>query len=97
LLSYTLICNRLSAEVPKLPGAINVYTSIVGEGVDAGVADAELVEVLDGVGVRNHSRPADRALRQDAIPIHGHDLPVVTLGVFILWIGWFGINGGSTI
>ncbi|MEE8308660.1 MAG: ammonium transporter, partial [Gammaproteobacteria bacterium] len=29
--------------------------------------------------------------------IHGHDLPVVTLGVFLLWFGWFGFNGGSTL
>jgi ammonium transporter len=32
-----------------------------------------------------------------AITIHGHDLPMVTLGVFILWVGWFGFNGGSTL
>ena len=31
------------------------------------------------------------------IAIHGHDLPVVTLGVFLLWFGWFGFNGGSTL
>jgi ammonium transporter len=30
-------------------------------------------------------------------PIHGHDIPVVTLGVFLLWFGWFGFNGGSTL
>jgi ammonium transporter len=30
-----------------------------------------------------------------AVPIRGHDLPVTTLGVFVLWIGWYGFNGGS--
>ncbi len=34
---------------------------------------------------------------KNAIPIHGHDIPVVTLGVFLLWFGWFGFNGGSTL
>jgi ammonium transporter len=32
-----------------------------------------------------------------AVAIHGHDLPVTTLGVFVLWVGWYGFNGGSTL
>lgn len=27
--------------------------------------------------------------------IEGHSLPIATLGVFLLWFGWFGFNGGS--
>lgn len=30
-----------------------------------------------------------------AIP--GHNIPLATAGVFILWLGWFGFNGGSVL
>ena len=37
----------------------------------------------------------DAAGNPKAIP--GHNLVLVTLGVFILWLGWFGFNPGSTM
>lgn len=30
-----------------------------------------------------------------AIP--GHNMPLLTIGVFLLWLGWFGFNGGSVL
>ncbi len=32
---------------------------------------------------------------QAAREIPGHSLPIAILGVWLLWIGWFGFNGGS--
>jgi Amt family ammonium transporter len=30
-------------------------------------------------------------------PIPGHSMPLATIGVFLLWLGWFGFNGGSVL
>ena len=27
----------------------------------------------------------------------GHNMPLATIGVFLLWLGWFGFNGGSVL
>ena len=45
------------------------------------------------VGPRSGKFRADGSVR--ATP--PSNVPVVTLGVFILWLGWFGFNGGSQL
>ncbi len=30
-------------------------------------------------------------------PIPGSNMPLATMGVFLLWLGWFGFNGGSVL
>lgn len=31
------------------------------------------------------------------VPMLGHSMPLATIGVFLLWLGWFGFNGGSVL
>ena len=31
------------------------------------------------------------------LPIPGSSMPLTTVGVFLLWLGWFGFNGGSVL
>ncbi|MFT5332333.1 MAG: Amt family ammonium transporter, partial [Halioglobus sp.] len=45
------------------------------------------------VGARKGKYGADGSIK--AIP--GANLPMATLGTFILWMGWFGFNGGSVL
>jgi ammonium transporter, Amt family len=45
------------------------------------------------LGPRSGKYAADGSVR----PIVGHSMPLATIGVFLLWLGWFGFNGGSVL
>ncbi|GAA6184844.1 MULTISPECIES: ammonium transporter [Alteromonadaceae] len=69
------------------------FSDFAGSGIVhmAGAA-AALAGVLI-LGARKGKYTADGKI--NAIP--GANLPLATLGTFILWMGWFGFNGGSVL
>ena len=69
------------------------YSDYAGSGI---VHMAGAAAALAGVlllGARKGKYGAKGEIR--AFP--GANLPLATLGTFILWMGWFGFNGGSTL
>ena len=69
------------------------YSDYAGSGI---VHMAGAAAALAGVlllGARKGKYGPNGEVR--AIP--GANLPLATLGTFILWMGWFGFNGGSTL
>ncbi|MFW6155655.1 MAG: ammonium transporter [Planctomycetota bacterium] len=51
--------------------------------------------ILLGPRVGKYVRNGSGEIIARAIP--GHNIPLASLGVFILWFGWFGFNPGSTL
>jgi Amt family ammonium transporter len=69
------------------------WSDFAGSGiVHMAGASAALAGVIL-LGPRKGKYGADGSSR--AIP--GGNLPLATLGTFILWLGWFGFNGGSVL
>jgi Amt family ammonium transporter len=70
-------------------GFIDFAGSTVVHSVGGWVALAALLVI----GPREGRFPLVGAHRK----IHGSNLPMSVLGVLLLWVGWFGFNGGSTL
>ena len=71
----------------------NGFSDFAGSGI---VHMAGAAAALAGVlllGARHGKYGKDGQI--NAIP--GANLPLATLGTFILWLGWFGFNGGSVL
>ncbi len=69
------------------------FSDFAGSGIVhmAGAAAALAGVIL--LGARKGKYGADGSVH----PIPGANLPMATLGTFILWMGWFGFNGGSVL
>ncbi|MDG2140265.1 MAG: ammonium transporter [Gammaproteobacteria bacterium] len=78
-------------DVPGI-GALS-YSDYAGSGIVhlAGAAAALAGVIFLGPRKGKYSSTGSA----QAIP--GANLPLATLGTFILWMGWFGFNGGSTL
>ena len=69
------------------------YSDYAGSGIVHLAGGAAALAGVLLLGPRKGKYSSSGAPR--AIP--GANLPLATLGTFILWMGWFGFNGGSTL
>jgi Amt family ammonium transporter len=77
----------------ELGGLVSGFSDFAGSTIVHSVGGwAALAGVLL-LGARKGKYTKDGKVR----PIPGSSLPLATLGTFILWMGWFGFNGGSQL
>ena len=70
-------------------GFIDFAGSSVVHSIGGWVSLATLLVIGPRTGRFPRDRPAEK--------IHGSNLPLSVLGVMLIWFGWFGFNGGSTL
>ncbi|WP_107850763.1 ammonium transporter [Oceanimonas marisflavi] len=69
------------------------FTDFAGSGI---VHMAGAAAALSGVLLLG-ARKGKYGKHGEVHPIPGSNMPLATLGTFILWMGWFGFNGGSQL
>jgi Amt family ammonium transporter len=69
------------------------FSDFAGSGIVHMAGAAAALAGVIMLGARKGKYGADGSV--NAIP--GANLPLATLGTFILWMGWFGFNGGSVL
>ena len=69
------------------------FLDFAGSGVVHMCGAAAAVAAVLLLGARRGKYGADGRIN----PIPGANMPLATLGTFILWMGWFGFNGGSEL
>lgn len=69
------------------------FSDFAGSGVVHMCGAAAALAGVLLLGARKGKYGADGSVK----PIPGANMPLATLGTFILWMGWFGFNGGSEL
>ena len=69
------------------------YSDYAGSGTVHLCGAAAALAVVLVLGPRNGKYAADGTSQ----PMPGSNIPMAALGVWILWLGWFGFNGGSEL
>ena len=69
------------------------YSDYAGSGTVHLCGAAAALAVVLVLGPRNGKYAEDGT----SLPMPGSNIPMAALGVWILWLGWFGFNGGSEL
>ena len=69
------------------------YSDYAGSGTVHLCGAAAALAVVMVLGPRNGKYTSDGTSQ----PMPGSNIPMAALGVWILWLGWFGFNGGSEL
>lgn len=69
------------------------FSDFAGSGIVHMAGAAAALSAVIFLGARKGKYGKNGAIN----PIPGCNLPLATLGTFILWMGWFGFNGGSVL
>lgn len=76
-------------------GFVDFAGSTVVHSVGGWIALAAVIVIGPRLG--RFPKTSRSAARPNRWALQGHDLGLATVGVFVLWFGWFGFNGGSTL
>ena len=102
LIPFYLFAIVLTALIYPIQGAWNWgggflsgmgYSDYAGSGTVHLCGAAAALAVVTVLGPRNGKYAEDGT----SLPMPGSNIPMAALGVWILWLGWFGFNGGSEL
>jgi Amt family ammonium transporter len=77
----------------ELGGLLTGFSDFAGSTIVHSVGGWAALAAVLVLGTRKGKYTKDGKVR----PITGSSMPLATLGMFILWMGWFGFNGGSQL